>query len=147
MKWRLPGPHAPAQAVRRPVSWSFGAGCEGPGLFVPHMDPLDCTTVDGVNDPVQRVAHDPVASFHAGSLQRFDQYVRYAFAHCGPSLSNWAGLITDEPHRDLKKEGLRRTPRDVKKSYLLRCGDFAGAQCGDLERLDQLHPRAFRASS
>ena len=105
MKWRLPGPHARAQAVRRPVSWSFGAGCEGPGLFVPHMDPLDCTTVDGVNDPVQRVAHDSVASFHAGSLQRFDQYVRYAFADCGPSLSDWSGLITDEPHGDLKKEG------------------------------------------
>jgi hypothetical protein len=35
---------------------------------------------------------------------------------------------------------LRRTPRDVKKSYRLRCGDLAGAQCGDWERRDQLHP-------
>jgi hypothetical protein len=84
---------------------SFGARRKSSGLFVPHMDPLDRATVDGVSDPVQGVANDPVAPLHTGSLQRFDQYVRYAFADCGPSLSDWSGLITDEPHGDLKKEG------------------------------------------
>jgi hypothetical protein len=35
---------------------------------------------------------------------------------------------------------VRRTPRDVKKSYRLRGGDLAGAQFRDWERRDQLHP-------
>ena len=67
---------------------SFGARRERSGLLVPHMDPLDCAAVDGVSDLVQRVAHDPVAPLHTGSLQRFDQYVGYSFGHCGASLSN-----------------------------------------------------------
>src|SRR6202011_4439114 len=29
---------------------------EGAGLLVPHMDPIDLTAVDGVSDPVHRVA-------------------------------------------------------------------------------------------
>ena len=76
---------------------SFGARRERSGLLVTHMDPLDCAAVDSMSDLVQRIAHNPVAPLHTGSLQRFDQYVRYAFAHCGPSLSNWSGLTTDEP--------------------------------------------------
>jgi hypothetical protein len=47
---------------------SFGARRKRSGLLVPHMDPLDRAAVDGVSDLVQRVADDPVASLHTGSL-------------------------------------------------------------------------------
>ena len=60
----------------------FGARREGAGLLVPHMDPIDLAAIDGVGDLVQRVADDPVAPLHAGSLQRFDQItIGYSFAH------------------------------------------------------------------
>ena len=64
----------------------FGARGERSGFLMPHVDPFDFAAVDGVSDPVQRVADDPVAPLHTGSLQRFDQQVGYAFAHDGPSL-------------------------------------------------------------
>ncbi len=73
MKWRLPGPQLPAQAVRWPVNCASAPGREGAGLLVPHMDPIDLAAIDGVGDPVQRVADDPVAPPHAGRLQRLDQ--------------------------------------------------------------------------
>ena len=72
MKWRLPGPQLPAQAVRLGER-RFGGRREGAGLFVPHMDPIDLTAVDGMGDAVHRVPDDPVACPHAGRLQRLDQ--------------------------------------------------------------------------
>ena len=65
---------------------SFGARRERSGLFVPHMDPLDRAAIDDMRDLVQRVAHDPVAPLHTGSLQGCDQYVGYSFGHCGASV-------------------------------------------------------------
>jgi Thiamine pyrophosphate enzyme, central domain len=52
---------------------SFGARRKSPGLFVPHMDPLDRATVDGMSDLVQRIAHDPVAPLHTSRSQHFDE--------------------------------------------------------------------------
>ena len=63
----------------------FGPRREGAGLLVPHMDPIDLAAIDGVGDPVQRVADDAVARLHAGCLQRLDQYIGYSFAHVAPS--------------------------------------------------------------
>src|SRR5207248_9321360 len=60
---------------------------EGAGLFMPHMDPIDLAAVDGVSDPVHRVADDPVARLHAGCLQRIDQYIGYPFGHSGSHVS------------------------------------------------------------
>jgi hypothetical protein len=50
------------------------------------MDPFDCATVDGVSDPVQRVADDPVAPLDASRLQRLDHYFGYSFAHGEPHV-------------------------------------------------------------
>jgi hypothetical protein len=58
MKWRLPGPQVPAQAVRRPVI-SARLMPRTRGLLVPHVDPIDLAPVDGVGDPVQCVTDDP----------------------------------------------------------------------------------------
>ena len=77
---------------------SFGARRERSGLLVPHMDPLDCATVDGMSDLVQRVAHNPVAPLHAGNLQRFDQHIGYSLGHC------CAGIVTS---------GKKRLPRRI----------------------------------
>ena len=91
MKWRLPGPQVPAQAVRRPVS-SASARCrEGAGLLVPHVDPIDLAAVDGVGDPVQRVADDPIARLYAGGLQRLDYDIGDSFPHCGTSCRQFFG--------------------------------------------------------
>ena len=46
----------------------LGRGGEGASLFVPHVDPIDLAAVDGMRNPVQRVADDPIASLYAGSL-------------------------------------------------------------------------------
>lgn len=43
------------------------------GQPLPHMYPIDLAAVDGVSDPIHRVADDSVAGLHAGRLQRFDQ--------------------------------------------------------------------------
>ena len=85
MKWRLPGPQRACAGRETAGELRFGARRERAGLLVPHMDPIDLAAVDGVSDPVQRVADDPVAPLHAGSLQRFDQYIGHSFAHCGTS--------------------------------------------------------------
>ena len=60
----------------------FGARREGAGLLMPHMDPLDLAVMDGVGDPVQRVADDPVAPLYAGCLQRFDYYIGHSSYSC-----------------------------------------------------------------
>ena len=46
----------------------FGLRREGAGFLMPHMDPFDFATIDGMGDLVQRVADDPVAVLHAGGL-------------------------------------------------------------------------------
>ena len=56
-----------------PSERRLGGRRESAGLFMPHMDPIDLAAVDGVGDPVHRVANDAVARLHAGCLQRFDQ--------------------------------------------------------------------------
>jgi hypothetical protein len=56
---------------------------------MPHMHPIDLAAVDGVSDPVQRVADDAVARLHAGCLQRFDQKISYSFAHSGTPSVAW----------------------------------------------------------
>jgi hypothetical protein len=50
----------------------LGPGREGAGLLMPHVHPVDLAEIDGVRDPVQRVADDAVAPFHAGCLKCFD---------------------------------------------------------------------------
>jgi hypothetical protein len=64
---------------------SFRARCEGAGLLMAHMDPLDLALTDGVGDAVERVADDPVAPLYAGRLQRLDQYVGHPLTHRGIS--------------------------------------------------------------
>jgi hypothetical protein len=68
MKWRLPGPQVPAQAVRRPVR---------------------SASAPAANAPASRVADDAVARLHAGCLQRFDQKISYSFTHSGTSGVAW----------------------------------------------------------
>jgi hypothetical protein len=80
MKWRLPGPHSRA-GCETPGERRFGGRREGAGLFVPHMDPIDPTAVDGMGDAVHRVPDDPVACPHAGRLQRLDYEIGHSFAH------------------------------------------------------------------
>src|SRR6202035_1038899 len=41
------------------------ARCEGAGLLMAHMDPLDLALTDSVGDAVKRVADDSVASLYA----------------------------------------------------------------------------------
>jgi hypothetical protein len=48
-----------------------------------HLDPIDLAAIDGVSDPVQRLADDAVAAPHAGCLQRFDNQISHSLAHCG----------------------------------------------------------------
>ncbi len=68
-----------------PSERRFGCRREGAGLFMPDMDPIDLAAVDGVGNPVHRVADDPVARLHAGCLQRFDQQIGHSFTHSGAS--------------------------------------------------------------
>ena len=79
------GAAAPGAGGKTARKLSFGAGREGTGLLVPHMDPVDLAAVDGVRDPVQRVADDAVAPLYASCLQRLDQQIPYSFTHSGAS--------------------------------------------------------------
>jgi hypothetical protein len=67
----------------------FGRCREGAGLLMPHVDPIDLATIDGVGDAVQCVADDSVARLHAGRLQCFDQQIGYPFSHSGTSCGAW----------------------------------------------------------
>jgi hypothetical protein len=81
MKWRLPGPQLPAQAVSRPVSSASAPAAKAARLLVPHVDPIDLALIDGVGDAVQRVADDSITRLHARCLQRFDQEISHSFTH------------------------------------------------------------------
>jgi hypothetical protein len=70
----------------------LGLGRKGAGFLMPHMDPIDLAAIDGVGDPVQRVADDPVAVLNPGGLQRLDQYIRYSFAHLSNSSATINGI-------------------------------------------------------
>ena len=41
IRCRLPGPQLPAQTAKLAGQVRFGAGGEGRGLLVPHVDPID----------------------------------------------------------------------------------------------------------
>ncbi len=59
----------------------LGLRCERAGFLMPHMDPIDLAEINGVGEPVQRVADDAIAVLHAGRLQRLDHDVGYSFGH------------------------------------------------------------------
>ena len=54
---------------------------EGPGLLVPHMDPIDLAAIDRMGDLVQCVADNAVAVLHAGGLKCFDYQIGYSLSH------------------------------------------------------------------
>src|SRR6266542_3994611 len=62
---------------------------------MPHVDPIDLASIDGVRDPIQGVADDPVARLYPGCLQRFDQHISHSFAHSGTSRVAWQCPSTD----------------------------------------------------
>jgi hypothetical protein len=68
---------------------SFRARREGPGLLVPHMDPIDFAAIDRMGDLVQCVADDAVAVLHAGGLQGFDYQIGYPLTH---EITSWLEL-------------------------------------------------------
>src|SRR6266498_4619848 len=62
---------------------------------MPHVDPIDLASFDGVRDPIQGVADDPLARLYPGCLQLFDQHISHSFAHSGTSRVAWPCPSTD----------------------------------------------------
>ena len=95
----------------------LGPGREGAGLLVPHVDPFDLAAVDGVRDPVQRVADDAVAPLHAGCLQRLDQYIGHSLLIADLLLSlcpaSWVhpDKVSNHAARSIVRSGLDRNVR------------------------------------
>jgi hypothetical protein len=47
------------------------------------MDPIDRASMDGMGNPVHRVADNPIARLYTSRLQRLDQQISNTFAHGG----------------------------------------------------------------
>ena len=65
----------------------FGAGGEGAGLLVAHMNPLDLAlSADRIGEAVEAVADDAVDAFDAGRGEGLDELIGYRSWHfCPPS--------------------------------------------------------------
>ena len=60
----------------------LGAGGEGAGLLVPHVDPVDrLGAAQRIGEAVQRIAGDAVDASHAGGLQGLDDEVGAGASH------------------------------------------------------------------
>ena len=81
MKWRLPGPQLPAQAVRRPVSSASAEAAKAPASSCRMWTQSISLRSMAWAIRFKRVADDPVARPDAGSLQRFDQQIGHSFTH------------------------------------------------------------------
>jgi hypothetical protein len=123
MKWRLPGPQDPAQAVRRPESSASAPAAKT------HVHPIDLAAIDGVGDPVQRVADDPVAIPHAGCLQRVDHQISHSMTHSRNSRIAWPC-----PYRWICVESTaRHIPRMGEHAHAVR-GRRGAATCMAMRR-------------
>src|SRR5262249_21106619 len=86
---QVAGPAAPRADRELARQMRLGAGRERGDLLVPDVDPLDLSLApQGVGQPIEAVAHDPVDAFHAGGGERFDELVSHKTRHGYPPESD-----------------------------------------------------------